>query len=534
MIGITNANNDFIITNSVVNPNLLDNWLFTTDINTSGVGGPYTLPVNQRSQSEYSSHLSETIYCIDRWYIEDGLTASNIYDSSGIKLIIGETGGNPCFSQKVRTDTIYYPQMLSEPMTISVIIGAVSSDFKGARLKLYTNNYGDPQVIAMTDVITSPGIYSAVVMPNYYNYGSGLIISLCMETNNMSVGDYCFVLAIKLEKGDIQTLGYEKDGSLFVNESTNYQQELFKCQTSIMEITDLYANNQNLVGFQSRPNLLDNWYFVGGGSQQGGESFPINMSGQTLYSGSGYCINRWRINQTGAALSINNGYIRFQSETSSAGLLFYQVVPNANLLVGSEVTFSVVTKALNANAMRLFIAIRDSNNNDISFEYLSRTRGNELTDGSMYQKTITVPQNAFYIVVGIYGESNISNVEYIHLVAAKLEVGNSQTLAHLKWDSVHGYYVWDINELPDFQEELYKCKTSTDFNDPHANCKNAVFTTTPTSGRFVVTDGNNGDLSTSSYTVNSSGGIPSYQYSTTDLTPGTSSLTTGRLYFVYE
>lgn len=29
-----------------------------------------------------------------------------------------------------------------------------------------------------------------------------------------------------------------------------------------------------------RRNLLDNWYFVGGGSQQGGGQFPINQRGK--------------------------------------------------------------------------------------------------------------------------------------------------------------------------------------------------------------------------------------------------------------
>ena len=33
------------------------------------------------------------------------------------------------------------------------------------------------------------------------------------------------------------------------------------------------------IGGRPNRNLLDNWYFVGGGSQQGGELLPINQQG---------------------------------------------------------------------------------------------------------------------------------------------------------------------------------------------------------------------------------------------------------------
>lgn len=39
---------------------------------------------------------------------------------------------------------------------------------------------------------------------------------------------------------------------------------------------------------KSNPNLLDNAYFIGGGSQQGGGQFPINQRGLTEYTGLSY------------------------------------------------------------------------------------------------------------------------------------------------------------------------------------------------------------------------------------------------------
>ena len=50
-----------------------------------------------------------------------------------------------------------------------------------------------------------------------------------------------------------------------------------------------------------RRNLLDNWYFVGGGSQQGGGQFPINQRGETSRSGSGGFIDRWKLSGDGSA-----------------------------------------------------------------------------------------------------------------------------------------------------------------------------------------------------------------------------------------
>lgn len=49
----------------------------------------------------------------------------------------------------------------------------------------------------------------------------------------------------------------------------------------------------NIMAGGSNDNLLDNWYFVGGGSQLGDGVFPINQRGLTSYSANGYGIDRW-------------------------------------------------------------------------------------------------------------------------------------------------------------------------------------------------------------------------------------------------
>lgn len=50
-------------------------------------------------------------------------------------------------------------------------------------------------------------------------------------------------------------------------------------------------------------NFLDNAYFVGGGSQQGGGQFPINQRGQTSWSAAGPMFDRWKLVSGTASLT---------------------------------------------------------------------------------------------------------------------------------------------------------------------------------------------------------------------------------------
>jgi len=50
------------------------------------------------------------------------------------------------------------------------------------------------------------------------------------------------IIAVKLELGDTQTLAHQENGAWVLNEIPNYEEELFKCQTSIASSADTYAN----------------------------------------------------------------------------------------------------------------------------------------------------------------------------------------------------------------------------------------------------------------------------------------------------
>ena len=70
-------------------------------------------------------------------------------------------------------------------------------------------------------------------------------------------------------------------------------------------------------------NFLDNAYFVGGGSQQGGGKFPINQMGQTSWSAAGPMFDRWKLVSGTASLTAAgvtlNGTMAQVLETAPTG-----------------------------------------------------------------------------------------------------------------------------------------------------------------------------------------------------------------------
>lgn len=173
----------------------------------------------------------------------------------------------------------------------------------------------------------------------------------------------------------------------------------------------------------SNDNLLDNAYFVGGGSQLGDGVYPINQRGQASYSGSGNIFDRWSLQNAFATLAADAVY--FGSTTQNVWGLLQQVPSCFRNLWGKTVTVSAII-------------------------------GDELV-----QETYTIPSSgAFdmpaagsggvYINLYSYDGSNIVFRIYTqytasyHIKAVKLEEGTVSTLA---------------NDLPhDFDGELRKCQ----------------------------------------------------------------------------
>ncbi len=163
------------------------------------------------------------------------------------------------------------------------------------------------------------------------------------------------------------------------------------------------------------PNLLCNWYFAN----------PINQRGKTEYSLNGYSIDRWKtghLSQLGT-IKIEDGCITI--EHGNTGYTDFTQKFEHNIPDG-PVTLSVLTKSGELHAVTLTIP---------------ELNPRQLTTGvSVYSTSKTS--------IGLRVNASAS----ISIVAAKLELGDQQTLAHQE----NG--VWVLNEIPDPALELAKCQ----------------------------------------------------------------------------
>ena len=177
-------------------------------------------------------------------------------------------------------------------------------------------------------------------------------------------------------------------------------------------------------GAWTNPNLLDNWYFVGGGSQLGDGIFPINQRGQSSYTAAGNNgIDRWGGSYCNIVLNASGLTITSTGYTNN----LYQFVPYKvwDGLVGKTVTLSFDVEAITGSWA---IAAYNSAVGTIS------TTG--ITSVSFVVPSVA-DSNKF---IGLAGQSG--NV--ITIKAVKLELGTVSTLAN--------------DAPPVFSEELAKCQ----------------------------------------------------------------------------
>lgn len=203
-----------------------------------------------------------------------------------------------------------------------------------------------------------------------------------------------------------------------------------------------------------RPNILDNWYFVGGGSQQGGGKFPINQRGSASYATGTqvYCIDRWKAD-TGqpAAFSVSlaSDGLSLVRSGSATYPSFQQVVENASRFAGQKVTISALIKQ--TGAMPGNISLKNSADGSGS-AFLQTPISGSYSDWTLISATGTVPSDTtnlrFFIYVGTSGSYSYT----LKVAAVKIELGSTQTLAHQE----NG--VWVLNEIPNYQQELAKCQ----------------------------------------------------------------------------
>ena len=210
-----------------------------------------------------------------------------------------------------------------------------------------------------------------------------------------------------------------------------------KADLTLSNLSNYQTALRNTGGRPSR-NLLDNWYFVGGGSQQGGGQFPINQRGQTGYTVlNGSCIDRWKIFNS-PTLALEADAIALTSRDTGTSQLRQILSAEAiEQIKGRTVTLSVLT------TQGLF-----SGPFTIS------------PDGSSISGEKISMENWY---ADLYANLSISKIEFrfvslnpnatLKIRAVKLELGPIQTLACQ--DEAGG---WQLFETPDYGAELAKCQ----------------------------------------------------------------------------
>jgi len=185
----------------------------------------------------------------------------------------------------------------------------------------------------------------------------------------------------------------------------------------------------------SNPNLLDNWYFQD----------PVNQRGQEEYPATGYTIDRWVMSLNGKLSLVEGGVLLEQ--TSSANLSFVQRFEDTSLL-GKQVTISYLVDVSGIKGDFAITGLNKNYTNQFVYKrYSAGMTGIQLLSGS----AVLQENNCYGVGIYVYSAAELNSIK---LVAAKLELGSQQTLAHQ--DAAGN---WVLNDPPPNKAlELAKCQ----------------------------------------------------------------------------
>ena len=203
----------------------------------------------------------------------------------------------------------------------------------------------------------------------------------------------------------------------------------------------------NRIASLSNRNLLDNWYFVGGGSQQGGGQFPINQRGQTSYDTGtipGYGIDGWW--SIFCNFDVTTGQLS-QSTSQTYGGAMRNPLENPSALAGKTVTCSILAAQVSGAPIMNLAKSTGINSGMVFIQSVALVNG-------LNTFTVTVPDDVggstypmLFLGLSVPVDSSVRPI------AAKLELGPTQTLAYQDESGA-----WQLFETPDYGEELAKCQ----------------------------------------------------------------------------
>lgn len=232
-----------------------------------------------------------------------------------------------------------------------------------------------------------------------------------------------------------------------------------------------------------RPNLLDNWYFVGGGTS---DAFPVNQKGTTTSSANGYTIpDRWKISTSGT-VTVKSDCVNF-STSGSSYKRYMQVLPSGIVEVGKTYTISFFLK-VNSISGTAYLRFNYLTNSVMpsALAALPSTAGTYLIT-----LTYTVPEgySGPYSIEILVSNNSTSQID-ADIYAAKLELGDTQTMCHNEGTDANP--VWVLNEIPIFSEELLKCQRcyqlfrTSSLRPTYPEDFRPVMRTTPTFGTISI------------------------------------------------
>ena len=203
--------------------------------------------------------------------------------------------------------------------------------------------------------------------------------------------------------------------------------------------TMIKASNQDYAtewgGYLSNLNLLKNADFRN----------PVNRNGKSEYTAAGYTIDRWIIGSEARKIQILNDCIKMTALTNSGYPYFRQSVEWPMVLAGKTITYSCLCRA--ESASDVWCEIR-YNNKQVAIQRATVQSGKQI----LLFITYNVPQTVTSLSVSVGLAVSALNMD-IDLIAAKLELGPVQTLAHKEGD------IWVLNDPPPNKAlELAKCQ----------------------------------------------------------------------------
>lgn len=382
LVGGENINVDGNVISTKVypcNPNLL-------------VNGYFGRPVNSGGQTTYPGGRIG----IDKWTITSGNNSLALADGY--------------LTISTRTDGAAVDQYFDKPfapgtvLTLSALMRCGTAGAAGVQFRFSQNTYSDTAVLAGTNdwelvtmTVTVPSDVTDGVQSARFRG----------KAANMTYN----IKAVKLELGSVQTLAHQDaDGAWGLNEVPDYNAEAVRCGAAYMP-------------GQAGTNIADNWYFP----------HPVNQRGQSTYTGAGYCIDRWKLTNASAKLTVGSGGVTLG--TTGGNVWMQSYLEDGDQLLGKTVTVSL------------------------------------LADGALYAATGTLPVEAVTSNTGFMTSGNVGVGLYktaagrvfvqignksgadAPLTAVKLELGSVQTLAHQDADGA-----WVLNEIPDYGEQLRRCQ----------------------------------------------------------------------------